>query len=83
MSRGRDIYTCTRGRAQVMGQWVVAGIWLHARPQDLCEFVGAMSWKKAHIRSQRAMPLCLEFTLKIVGATVGLTEGDIMISLMS
>lgn len=54
-----------------------------ARPQGLYEFTGAVSQKSACIRSHRAMPLCPYFILKIVGATVGLYEGDVMISLMS
>lgn len=51
-----------------------------ARPQDLCEFVGAMSWKSRQITSQKAVPLCLEFILKIVEAAAGLDGGDVMVT---
>lgn len=54
------------------------------RPQDswnllLC----AVSQKSACIRSQRVMPPCPDFILKIVGAMVGFYEGDATISLVS
>lgn len=69
-------------RAQLMGQWLQAFGWM-ARLQDLCEFVGGNELENTHIRSQRTMLLCLDFILKIVGATVGLNEGGVMIILVS
>lgn len=69
-------------RAQLVGQWLQAFGWM-ADYRTCVNLLGAMSWKNTHIRSQGTMLLCLDFILKIVGATVGLNEGDVMIILVS
>ena len=83
MSKGRDIHMCTMEREPSSwdsGCRRLAG-WLDYR--TCVNLLGAMSWKNTHIRSQRTMLLCLDFILKIVGATVGLNEGGVMIILVS